>query len=221
MNTSRIKSFLLICIGLTFIVPLAVLPNSFIFPFIVPKILLFRSLVLLMAAGYVALLTVGWKEFRPRMTPVTVAVLLFGLSLALSTFFGVDVYRSMWDNHERMLGLFTLLHYVLYYVIVTSVTKDERTWERLGAWFLLAGSLVMLIAVIQKGNSDFLLNRGADRVSATLGNPIYLGGYGLFILYLGLLLAWRAKKASWQQWLRYGGAALGFLGIFLSGTRGS
>jgi hypothetical protein len=55
-------------IYLTFFVPLLVLPTSFIFPFIVPKILAFRSLVELMIAGYILLLFINWQEFRPKFS---------------------------------------------------------------------------------------------------------------------------------------------------------
>ena len=116
---SSILSFEKALLALTFFVPLVVLPSSFIFPFIVPKILLFRSLIGLLFGAYLLLCTMHWEKYRPRISALHVAVLGFFLSFALSTFFGVDWYRSFWDNHERMLGLFTLSHYVLFYFFLT------------------------------------------------------------------------------------------------------
>src|SRR3989344_4102857 len=86
----------------TFFVPLVVVPSSFIFPFIVPKILLFRILAICMFAGYLLLLSAAWREYEPKFTLLHVAVLVWLLSFTLSTVFGADAYHSFWDNHERM-----------------------------------------------------------------------------------------------------------------------
>ena len=61
----------------TFFVPLVLVPSSFIFPFIVPKILIFRSLTLLILGGYGLLLMINWQEYKPKFTALNVAVLAF------------------------------------------------------------------------------------------------------------------------------------------------
>ncbi len=188
-----------ILIGTTFFIPLIVLSQSFIFPFIVPKILALRTITLLMFAGYVLLLLSDWKT---------------------STFAGVDWYRSFWDNHERMLGLFTMVHYVLYFMVVATVVRSKETWRSLIRTFLIAGGLVMFLGFWQRFvNPEALVNRGALRVSATLGNAIYFSGYGLFLFFLGLYSALR-EKGGWR-YLAGVVSFLGFLGIFLGGTRGT
>lgn len=214
-------------IGISFFVPLLMVPAHFIFPFIVPKVLLLRSLVLIMLGGWLLLLVTNWEDYKVRLTPISIAVSLFFLSFSISTFVGVDWYHSFWDNHERMLGLFTIIHYVLYYFIVTSVVKEWRDWQWLIRIFLLAGALVMLLGCIQRiypyirpDSPPFLLNQSGSRVASTLGNPIYVGGYGLFLFFLGLLSALKEKRQSWKLYA-FGGAFLGMLGVFFSGTRGS
>ena len=172
----------------TFFVPLVVVPSSFIFPFIVPKILLLRALITLMAGGYAALLLINWEEYRPRITPISLAILAFLLSFIFSTLAGVDSYHSFWDNHERMLGLFTILHYAVYYFIVNALFKSWVDWKWALRFFLIAGSIVMFIGVLQKGNPELLLNQGSDRVASTLGNAIYVGGYGLFLIFVSAIL---------------------------------
>lgn len=98
------------------------------------------------------------------MTIVNGAVIAFILSFAISTFTGVDPYHSFWDNHERMLGLFTILHYGLYFFILGSVLKTWTEWQKAFKIFLIAGSLVMLIGVAQKFNPDLLLNQGSSQI---------------------------------------------------------
>ncbi len=209
-----------ILIYATFLVPLIVIPSSFIFPFIVPKILIFRSLVTAMLAGYILLLIINWQEYKPKLTILNIVLAAFLLSFAISTFVGTDAYHSFWDNHERMLGLFTIFHYVAYYFVCTAVFKNWKDWQMALRIFLIAGTLVAIIGLLQVGNPYLLLNQGGTRVASTLGNSIYLGGYGLFLSFVAFLLIIREKYTIWRL-------AEGFLGLlavlamFYSGTRGS
>jgi O-antigen ligase len=215
-----IERIVVLLVYATFFVPLILAPNSFIFPFIVPKVLLFRSLVIAMLCGYALLLIINYEEYRPRFSAVSLALTAFLASFTLSTFFGMDAYHSFWDNHERMLGLFTVVHYVIYYFICTAVLKNWSDWKRALQVFLIAGSIVMFIGVLQKFNQNLLLNQGSDRVASTLGNAIYVGGYGLFLFFVSMLLASREKR-FWLKLLYGGFSVLALFGLFFSGTRGS
>ncbi|TAN32665.1 hypothetical protein EPN28_04040 [Patescibacteria group bacterium] len=214
--TGAVKFF----IYLTFFVPLVVVPGSFIFPFIVPKILLLRSLIILMLAGYMLLLAVNWSEFRPRLTVLNIALLAFFISFAISTFTGADPYHSFWDNHERMLGLFTIFHYFAYYYICSGALKSWTDWKWAMRIFLLAGSIVMIVGLVQTQNPNLLLNQGSDRVASTLGNPIYVSGYGLFLAFLAFLLLMREKNKIWQ-WINSVLLVISILGMFYGGSRGA
>ncbi len=217
--SKKIEILIKFLIYAIFFVPLVVLPSTFIFPFVVPKILWIRSLVELMTGAYIILLFINWKQYSPKFTWLNLVLLLYLLSFAVSTFAGVDYYHSLWDNYERMLGLFTVFHYIVFYFIATGILRDWIDWKWAGRVFLSAGFLVMFIAWLQTQNPDLLLNRGSDRVSSTLGNPIYVGGYGLFLTFLAILLARKEKNGLWQFF--YGLCGLfGFMGIFWSGTRG-
>lgn len=209
-----------IIIGATFFVPLVVIPSRFIFPFIVPKILLFRSLVLLLLACYIILLFINWKKYQIKFSDTNLVVGLFFVSFCLSTFFGVDWYKSFWDNHERMLGLFTIFHFVVYYFIITTLVNKKLEWYWLLRVFLLAGTIVMLLGAMQKISPEFLLNKGGNRVSASLGNAIYYSGYGLFLFFIGTILFLKEKEVLWKYFAVIGGL-LGFFGIFWGGTRGT
>src|SRR3989339_1639016 len=219
----KIKNVLFYILVLTFFVPLVVQIKGFIFPFIVPKILLFRTLTLLALGLYLWLLKINWSRYRPQSSWLNWGVLVFYLSLFVSTFVGVDWYRSLWDNHERMLGLFTLTHYVIYYFILVSVFREKTDWQYLARFFLGGASLVLLIGVSQRWlTPDYLLNNGSPRVAATLGNPIYFSGYGLFTCFLSLSLLLGLDRVANRFWQAAYGAAgvLGILAVFLGGTRG-
>ena len=129
----------------TFFVPLLVLPSSYIFPFIVPKIVFYRSLVEIMLGAYVLLLMINWREYAPKNNYLNLALLSYIFSFAVSTFVGTDAYHSFWDNHERMLGLFTLLHYTAFYFIAQSVFKDWKDWKWASRVFLFGGFLMGVV----------------------------------------------------------------------------
>lgn len=204
----------------TFFVPLVVLPTSFIFPFIVPKILLFRSLVTLMIGCYILLLLINWQEFKPKFSLLNLALAAFLASFAISTFVGVDPYHSFWDNHERMLGLFTIFHYVAYYFICSVVFKNWSDWSKALKVFLAAGSMAMFIGILQHFKSGILLNADSARVASTLGNSIYVGGYGLFLTFAAFLLFIKENNKTWK-WLEIVAGVMAVFGMFFSGTRGS
>lgn len=204
----------------SFLVPTIVIPSSFIFPFIVPKIVIFRSLAAALVAMFGILYYARPDEFRLKPTPLTAAVLLFIFSFTVSTFFGTDAYHSFWDNHERMLGLFTIFHYAAYYLVVTSVLKSWTEWKWALRVFLMSGTIVTVIGILQIINPELLLNQGSERVSSTLGNAIYLGGYGLFLLTLSVLLFKREQLFLWKA-LEVFCAGAAILAMYYSGTRGS
>ncbi len=174
----------------------------------------------MMLGLYLILLISDYSRFKPKKTPINIAVVVFLLSFAISTFVGVDWYRSFWDNHERMLGLFTIFHFVLYYFIITSVARGWGDWKWLLRSFLFAGGIVMFLGLIQKINPEFLLNHNSNRVSATLGNAIYFSAFGLFLFSVGFLLFVKEKAVFWKVFSCLGGL-FGFFGIFWGGTRGT
>lgn len=216
------ESVLRILVYATALMPLIVAPSMFVFPFIVPKIIFLRIVVGFMLAAYVLLIWSNWDRYKPKRSLLHGIVFLFFISFSISTFVGVDWYRSFWDGHERMLGLFTIFHYIAYYYITSSVISKWVEWRNIFRVFLFAGSLVMLVGVWQRFvNPDSLFNAGSDRVFGTLGNAIYYSGFGLFLFYISLLLFVKEKKGEVWRYVYMVTGLLGLLGVFLGGTRGT
>ncbi len=210
-------------IYLSFLTTLLVLPTLFIFPYVVPKVIFFRSVILLVSGVTLVLYLYSLKlknnSKNKLFTPISVSLALFLLSLTVSTFLGFDWYRSLWDTQERMLGLSTLVFYFIFFFVIKYIFNSWKEWRDAFVVFGGVGIIVSLIGIIQKINLNFLFNRGAVRVVSTLGNPIYLGGLGLFLLFAGLLFFFKEK--GWVKWYFAGVSFLGFASIITSGTRGS
>ncbi|MFH1789674.1 MAG: O-antigen ligase family protein [bacterium] len=205
----------------TFFVPLLVVSKSFIFPFIVPKIIVFRSLTVFMIGGYILLLIISWRTYRPKLSILNTVMALYLISFTISTIVGVDPYHSFWDNHERMLGLFTVIHYIAYYFVCSSLFKEWKDWKIALRILLIAGSCVTFIGFLQIFFPNLMLNMGRSRVSSTLGNAIYLGGYGMFLSFLAFLLVIKEEKRKFWFWAEIIMGLLAIIGMFVSGTRGS
>ncbi|MBI4098695.1 MAG: O-antigen ligase family protein [Candidatus Magasanikbacteria bacterium] len=202
--------------------PLVVAPDTLIFPFVTPKGWFFQSVVTIAAAGYL-LLIASDPSYRPRKSALTVAVVAFIVIMALSTVTSVDVRRSLWANHERMLGLVALMHFAAFYLMAVSVFRTREAWRWFWRIFLSVAALVLSSAAIQYWRPDFLY--GGDRAASTLGNPIYLA---LFAVYAGFiaLLVWLDEVRTgvwWKRWQTWALAALlvlSFFGFVLAETRG-
>ena len=180
---------------------------------------MFRILVEAMVGVW--LLVVIQPRNRPALwTPISLALFLYLISLALSTVLGVDPYNSFWDTQERMLGVFTLLHYFVFYCVATTVIKDWKTWRVLLLVLLSVSIVVALIAIAQKIDPELLVNRGVDRVSSTLGHPSYLAGLGLFSFFCSLLILLK-DRGRWLSIFAIIAAILSLVAILISETRGT
>lgn len=221
IRTKTIEHIVFFFACLALISPLVFFQTTYVFPFIVPKILYFRIIAALLFGGYLILLAAHKKAYSLRLNPLHIASAVFFGAFALSTFTGEDWYRSMWDGHERMLGLFTVLHYGIYYFVCVATLKEWPQWKRLLQVFLSVGVMMMLLGLWQRyGNVNAMLNKGNSRVSATLGNPIYFSAFGMFCMFLGAYL-WIKERADQTSKIIAGSAIiLGFFGIFLGGSRG-
>lgn len=216
---TRLEKITQALIGVLLFTPLVV-SGSTLFPTMIPKVVVMCSLVTLLLGCYLCLLFADWSRYRPRWSWVTAGVLLFFVSMAISTWAGVDPYHSFWDEYDRMEGLFIAGHYVVLYFVLSAVLKNRSDWERALQIFMISGMVASLVGLIQVSNPMFLFNNGEDRVASTIGNPIYFGGYTVFLLFVSCFVWWGAKNKLWQV-LALLSAVLALAGLIFSGSRGS
>ena len=194
----RLVSVIKYLICLCLFVPLIVVPDNFAYPALVPKVIVFRIIVEIMFFLWVWLLLLEPNRLQNLATPVVYSVLFYLASAAISTITGVDWYRSFWDSPWRMLGLFTLSHYVLFFLIVTTMITTWKNWRILLLIFLSVSAIVCVIAIGQKIDPCFFYNQGKERISSTLGNPTYLSGYCMFTVFISIML-YLKEKSTWYR----------------------
>ena len=169
--------------------------SSAIFPFVFGKAIYFRILVEIMAVFYLLLLALN-QNYRPQTSPIFWAVVAWLLALTLSTIFGVDPLRSLWGNHERMSGLFTLLHFTVYFIVLAGLRFSWNEWKNFLRYLLLISLIVGIT-----GLNFLLAENSIMRVGGggTVGNYIYLANFLLFHIFIAWLL-WRREEKKFWKW---------------------
>src|SRR3989344_950069 len=176
------------------------------FPYITGKNFTFRILVELMAGAYIALAAV-LPQYRPRKSLILLAFALFVLIIGIADAQGAMPFKSFWSNYERMEGWVTLAHLLVYLVVVASVMQAEKLWQRLWVWSLSISAFFSLMGLAQI-LSWLPLNLGgnaglAARIDVTFGNPIYLGVYMLFHIFLAALVWAQTARERWTTVERF------------------
>lgn len=183
-----LSRILLVGIPLLFFLPLYV-QSQFYFPFITPRSFVFRIAVEIFFASYLILLLIDWKKYSPGRSRI---IWLFtGLTawLTISSIFGGNLAVSFWGNYERMDGLINNYHLIALLIMIAGLYRERRFWRELVYYSIFVSFIVGFIAIAQHYNLSILLeSAGGERVSSTLGNPAYVGTYGLFHIFFSLYL---------------------------------
>lgn len=191
-----------------------------LYPYIFSKIIIFQIIVEILLVAWLFLLIYGPKKYRLNFRhPLLLSLSIFILVLIISSLAGVDLSRSWWSIQERMTGVVTLLHFYLWFLILASVFSQKKDWLFLLKSTLISSFLVGLYGLGQKIGLAFLLQDGATRMSATLGNPDFLGVYALLHIFLASILFLETKKF----WKFFGIflAIFNLVILFLTATRGA
>ncbi len=204
--------------------------TSLFFPYITGKNFAFRIIVEIITAAWLALALVN-PAYRPRRSWILAALSIFVVLIAISDAQGVNAFKSFWSNFERMDGLVTIAHLLLYTVVAASVMQTEKIWKWL-FWTSLGVSAYLSVVGLLQVAGFVAIGQGtasglSARVDATFGNPIYLAVYMLFHVFLAAMLwtqSWTSRSPGTRlaPSISYGVIiGLDTLTIFLTGTRGT
>lgn len=224
-----------------------VVMTSTFFPFIGGKYYLFR-----VAVEFSLICLLLWWAFeagekeetelraslrRLLSSPLFLAVSAFVLAYLLSSIFAYDPHAAFWSNYERGEGGFQMLHYYVFFVLLSLLLKRWQDWR--AVFYLSLGAAVLMIlygVFAAAGVYGFVgPTRGADpgvsfwtklfspRFQGSLGNPAYVAPYLMFSVFYALYL-WFSER--WSKWwppaIFFGGISVFFiLFFFLSQTRGA
>jgi len=159
--------------------------SGLLFPYITSKQISFNILMEFLAVFWVMLIAT-YPEYRPKKSYLTLGILAYFLVVALSAIFGVDFNLSFWGNAERMLGLFHLLHFLLFYLILITVMRQKSDWDRLFDVSIVTSVIIVIFGLMKA------------YPASTIGNTAYVAGLMIFNFWFAL---WRlfSVKDWWQR----------------------
>ncbi|MBW1789327.1 MAG: hypothetical protein JRK53_22375, partial [Deltaproteobacteria bacterium] len=127
---------------------------------------------------------------RPQLlkNPIIITTLLFGMSCLLSTLFSVAPHLSIPGSYNRLQGIYTFMSYIFFFFLVIRIIRTRERLELLLTALILAGFPIALYGILQHFEMDPLIwaKNVSKRVSSSMGNPIFLGGYLIMVLPLTL-----------------------------------
>ena len=214
---SWLRRLVLVGLFLILLTPLLV-ADSLFFPFITGKAFFFRIITAIIFAAW-AVLAILSHRYRPHRSPLLISFFLFLIILILATAFGIDHYKSFWSNFERMEGLVSYLHLFAYFLVLISVFKNEKLWQR-----YFQASVLVSVIVGGYGIAQLLgwveIHQGGVRVDATFGNAVYLAVYMLFHIFLTAWL-WLTTVPRWRNFVYPPIIVLQVIILFYTATRGT
>lgn len=196
--------------------------SQYISPFHFGKMIVFRSLVEIMAVFYILLILVN-KNYRPKWNILLISFSVFTGLYFFTGLVGVNFYNSFWGSLERMGGIFSFLHFWGYFIILTSIIKSKEDWDKVLKLSVIVGFLSILFAYGQRlrlGNF-FVGWQHGERVIGTIGNPALFAGYLLFIFYLALLFLFKRDTPTWQRGFFVAVIILGVPVLLMTAVRGA
>lgn len=203
-------------IGFILFIPLYI-GGSFYFPFIFPKIWLFQLVIEIILFFYI-ILALKDARFRPKWNLVVGATTLLTIVLIITSFTGVDAFRSFWGNTERMSGVIAWFHFVVFAIILSGVLRTEKDWRKFFGITVLISVFEFFYVLSQSFYASWVWMPGSQM--GTIGNTDLLGSYAIFSAFFALYL-WRNSAASGLKWFWATAFFLNIGTLYLASSRGA
>jgi len=219
MKNRNILRYLII--GGIFLTPFIpfIVANSMFFPFITGKNFVFRILVEILFASWF-ILALKNSSYRPTFSWLAISVAAFVGIIALADIFGENPTKSFWSNFERMEGLVTLIHLLMYFIVMGTVLNTQKLWT----WFFntsIVASVIMGFYGFLQLSGEFIINQGGDRLDGRFGNATYLAVYMLFHVFITAILLLRWRGGNLVRFLYGGAIIIQLINLYATATRGA
>ena len=170
-----------------FVIPLSFSP-SLVDEFVLPKLLLARVLVMVLAVVLVA----GWMRYGAvtwKRTALDLPLLAFIASAAVSTVFAVNINLAIFGTYDRWEGLLTIATYALLFWLAVQLIAGDADADWIIWSLLFSGYVVAVVAVLQAGFGVLgggFFRSTYIRADATMAHPDFLGIFLAMLLPIAL-----------------------------------
>lgn len=184
-------------------VPL-VLNSSVFFPFIFGKTILIRIVIALVSLLFTVHLVMN-EDFRQNIygkakrivkNPLFIATTAFMAIFAISTFFAVNPFRAFFGDVERGEGLLGFLYFYAFF-IYSLFLFEKNDWIMFFKLNLITGFILFikqLFELCPMSEAGVTACDWGMRPGAFTGNPAFLGGYFLFVIFAAIVVLYYSKK---------------------------
>ena len=227
-----------ISIYVALISPLIVSRELF-FPFITGKALFFRTFVEI--ALFFSALGIAYGEIPIKRVKDVIKDRIFIIFSIFTGLIWLTAYTAerpayaIWSNFERGEGAWQMLHYFIFFALISLIFRTKNDWKGLAIVQTIGGSLVALYAAAQglinaivRANgvesaeklTKWIISPNMAALSGTLGNPSYLGGYLMISMLFAIYIVRTETKEIWR-YIWCGALLLQGIMFFTAKTRGS
>lgn len=181
--------------------------KDLLFPYITSKQLSFNILTEIMFAFWLVFV-LRFPKYRPRKNYITYGLMAYFVAILMSCAVSVDINLSFWGDAERMLSVFHILHFFLFYLMLISVF---RSWSDFKLLFMSSAAVATVVS---------LMGLFGAQTYATIGNTAYVSGYLIFNLFFVVILFFREmnKQLRWLYILPFGIMLVEFWNCHTSGA---
>jgi len=180
--------------------------GDFLFPYITSKQLSFNILMEVMLAIWLVFIF-RYPQYRPAKNYITIGLSVYFLAIFASIAVSVDRNLSFWGDAERMMGLFHLAHFLIFYLILITAFRTWAQWRS-----LLVSSVAVAVGVSLYGIFW-------TETYSTIGNTAFVSGYLIFNLFFAGLLFLRTNHS--RRWLYLVAIAIMLVEFSLARTSGA
>jgi O-antigen ligase len=184
-----------------------ILSSNFFFPFVGPKSLFFMGLVEIVFFSWLILILID-SNYRPKFNFLLLSLIIYLFIFILASILGVNPSYSFWSKYERMTGILMQLHLFGFFLVLSSVFKEDD-FKKIFGFSVFVAILASLIALANLKNPTM-------RGGGTIGNESFLGTYLIFNLFFALYLVFKTQDLSRK--LSLTGFLILTLSIFLIGV---
>ena len=201
---AKVTSFFLI-LAVVFLIPVFF---SYFFPtgntFELPKNTIFKILVLLLSATTILerALTVNGSlnlvKLFSKYRNYLLVIVLFILSLVISTFLSLDHTKSLYGIYERQQGFFAYAYYLLFFILILINIRSLSKFKIILLTTSMSSFFVCFYGVLQRFGFDFVKWSESfaeiGRVTSTFGQPNFLASYLLLVIPITTFLLFDYKQ---------------------------
>ncbi len=169
--------------------------SNLLFPYITSKQLPFNILMEFLLVIWVVFI---WRypQYRPKKSYLTWGLIAYFLAILVTSFTGVNFTLSFWGNAERMLGFFSLIHYLIFYLVLITAFRSWKEWRIL---FMSSVIIAVIVSLRFLTLGTIPMFKHLD-VYSTIGNTAYVSGYLIFNIFFSFILWLRSEQKLWR-WL--------------------